>query len=178
MNEVKGWVNGKNKRTNENTWGYLYTWERRDHELIREYLNDAPVRFGECELKAGMNKSEMMGCGESNWKDSWIAPDEWKEFSQLKPIMRGWRQARPMNLEENGARFKRNSSSVFKIREWRRETPSRIVEALRNEKLERLNQRWKKLKDLGERHMTDDNSFLRQTWRRIWEQLWENRGVR
>ena len=23
------------------------------------------------------------------------------------------------------------------------------------------------LKDLGERHMTDDNSFLRQTWKRI-----------
>ena len=28
------------------------TRERTDHELIREYLNDAPVRFGERELKA------------------------------------------------------------------------------------------------------------------------------
>ena len=28
--------------------------------------------------------------------------------------MRGWHQARTMNLEENGARFKRDSSSVFK----------------------------------------------------------------
>ena len=27
----------------------------------------------------------------------------------------------------------------------------------------------KNLKDLGERHMTDDNSFLRQTSKRIWE---------
>ena len=34
--------------------------KRRDHELIREYLNDAPVRFGERELKAGMNNSAMM----------------------------------------------------------------------------------------------------------------------
>ena len=46
--------------------GNLYTCERRDHELIRGYLNDAPVRFGEGELKAGMNNSEMMGSGESN----------------------------------------------------------------------------------------------------------------
>ena len=40
--------------------------ERRDHELIREYLNDAPVIFGERELKARMNNSEMMAFGESN----------------------------------------------------------------------------------------------------------------
>ena len=29
--------------------------ERRDHALIRGYLIDAPVRFGECELPAEMN---------------------------------------------------------------------------------------------------------------------------
>ena len=63
---------------NEDAWENLDTWERRDHELVREYLNDAPVRFGEWGLKAGMNNSEMMGSGESNWKDSWIAPDGWK----------------------------------------------------------------------------------------------------
>ena len=50
-----------------------------------------------------MNKSsEMMAFGESNWKDSWIAPDGWKEFSQSKTIMRGWHQARITNLQENG----------------------------------------------------------------------------
>ena len=38
---------------NEDTWGDLDTWERRDHELIRGYLNDALVRFGEREVKAG-----------------------------------------------------------------------------------------------------------------------------
>ena len=32
--------------------GNLDTSEGVDHELIREYLNDAPVRFGERELKA------------------------------------------------------------------------------------------------------------------------------
>ena len=42
------------------------TWGRIDHELNREYLNDAPVRFGEWELKAEMNNSEMMASGESN----------------------------------------------------------------------------------------------------------------
>ena len=46
---------------NEDTWGDLDTGEWRDPELIREYFNDAPVRFGEWELKAGMNNSEMMG---------------------------------------------------------------------------------------------------------------------
>ena len=37
---------------NEDTWEDLDTNERMNHELIREYLNDAPVRFGERELKA------------------------------------------------------------------------------------------------------------------------------
>ena len=55
---------------NEGAWENLDTSEQKDHELIKEYLNDAPVRFGEQELKAGMNKSEMMGSGWSNWKDS------------------------------------------------------------------------------------------------------------
>ena len=55
---------------NEDTWENLYTSERRDPELIRENLNDASIRFGERELKAGMNKPEMMAFGETNWKDS------------------------------------------------------------------------------------------------------------
>ena len=99
------------------------TRERRDHELTKEYWSDAPVRFGERELKADMNNSEIMGSGESNWKNSWIALDGWKEFSQSKTIMRGWHQARTMNLQENGPRFKRNSSSFFECWDWWRETP-------------------------------------------------------
>ena len=152
---------------NEDTWENLDTSERRDPELIREYLNDEPVWFVEWELKAGMNNSKMMGSRESNWKDSWNALDGWKEFSQSKTIMRGWHQARTMNLEENGARLKRNSSSVFQCWEWWRETPPWIVEALRNENWKGWTNDEKNLKDLGERHMTDDNSFLRQTWKRI-----------
>ena len=46
--------------------------------------------------------------------------------------MRGWHQAGTTHLQENGARFKRKSSLVFKIREWRRETPPWLVETLRN----------------------------------------------
>ena len=65
---------------NEDTWQNLDTREQRDRELTRVNLNDAPVRFGERELKAGMNNSEMMGSGESNWKYSWIAPDGWNEL--------------------------------------------------------------------------------------------------
>ena len=36
---------------NEGAWENLNTSGRIDHELIREYLDDAPVRFGERELK-------------------------------------------------------------------------------------------------------------------------------
>ena len=72
---------------NEDAWENLDTWERRDHELIREYLNDAPVRFGERELKA---ENEQVfwngGLRIINWEDSWIAPDRWKELSQSKQL--------------------------------------------------------------------------------------------
>ena len=37
---------------NKEARGDLDTRERRDHELIREYLNDALLRFRERELKA------------------------------------------------------------------------------------------------------------------------------
>ena len=70
----------------EDAWENLDTNERINHELIKEYLNDAPVRFGEQELKAGMKNPELMASGESNWKDSWIAPEGWKEFSQSKQL--------------------------------------------------------------------------------------------
>ena len=106
----------------------------------------------------------------TNWEDSWISPDGWKRFSQSKTIMRGWQQASTMNLEENRARLKRNSSSVFKRWEWQRETPPRIIEAHRkNQKRRGWANYEKNLKDLGEKHLTDDNSFLRQTWKRIWD---------
>ena len=57
---------------NEEAWGDLDISEQRDQELIRGYLIDAPVIFGECELPAEMNNNEMMASGELNWKDSWI----------------------------------------------------------------------------------------------------------
>ena len=67
MGVAKAQFTGKNGKMNEDTWGNLDTWERRDHELIREYLNDSPVRFVEQELKAeneelwhdGLRKKEM-----------------------------------------------------------------------------------------------------------------------
>ena len=99
--------------------GEFESWERIDHELTREYLSDAPVRFGEWELKARINNPEMMDSGESNWKDSWNASDGWKEFSQSKIIMRGWQQVRIMNLWEKGydwrewSKIEKKSSSVF-----------------------------------------------------------------
>ena len=37
---------------NEDTWENLDTSEWRDSEMIREHLNEAPIRFREKELKA------------------------------------------------------------------------------------------------------------------------------
>ena len=47
MKVAEAQFTGKNWKTNEDTFVDLDTCERRDHELIREYLDDAPVRFGE-----------------------------------------------------------------------------------------------------------------------------------
>ena len=155
MEVAKPHFTGKNWKMNEDTWGDLDTWERRDHELIRGYLKDAPEEFKNESWKLRMNNSEMMGSGESNWKDSWNAPDGWKEFSQSKIIMGGWHQARTMNLEENGARFKRNPSSVFKCWEWWWEPPW-IVEIIQEtEKQRGWANNENDLKSILEKHVTD-----------------------
>ena len=60
MKVAKAQFTGKNWKTNEDTWGDLDTWERRDHELIRGYLNDASEEFQNESWKLRMNNSEMM----------------------------------------------------------------------------------------------------------------------
>ena len=47
----KGTIQRKELEKNEDTWQNLDTRERRDHGLIWGYLSDAPVWFGERELK-------------------------------------------------------------------------------------------------------------------------------
>ena len=54
-----------------------------------------------------------------------------KEFSQSKTIMRGWHQARTMNLEENGARFKRKLFSGLQMLRMTTRNTSKITEILR-----------------------------------------------
>ena len=84
-----------------------------------------------------------------------------KEFWQSKTIMRGWQQSWMTNLEETGARLKEESSSVFKIWEWRRETPLNCWDTP-GWKIRKVEPTMKEKNDLGEKHLTDDNSFLRQ----------------
>ena len=87
MKVAKAQFTGNNWKTEEDTWWDLDTWERRDDELIIDQLNGAPVRLENDDWQLRMNKSsEMMGFRESNWKDSWNDPDEWKEFSQSKQL--------------------------------------------------------------------------------------------
>ena len=45
MKVAKAQFTRKNWKTNEDTGGDVDTREQRDHELIRGYLNDAPLEF-------------------------------------------------------------------------------------------------------------------------------------
>jgi hypothetical protein len=73
-----------------------------------------------------------------------------------------------MNLQENGARFKGNSSSVFNTDnddEKHHHELLRHSGRMKREKVEPTMKRiWKRSR---RRHVTDDNSFLRQTLKRI-----------
>ena len=126
--------------------------------------------------------SEIWGTRAENWEWTsllkWWAPDNRtentleyilmgeKKILTIETITRGWQQARITNLEENGARLREKSSSVFKCREWGSATQALIADALRNENYKGWTNNEKNLKDLGERHLTDDKSFLRQTSKR------------
>ena len=41
---------------NEDAWENLDTWERRDHEPIKDHLNEAPLRLENDNWKLRMNK--------------------------------------------------------------------------------------------------------------------------
>ena len=100
MNVAKAQFTGKNWKTNEDTWGDLDTWERRGHELIRGYLNDAPVRFVEQELKAeneelwhdGLRRKEMETTHEMLRMGKKISHNRkqlWEDGIKLEPWISG-----------------------------------------------------------------------------------------
>ena len=169
MRLAKAQITGKNWKMNEDTWQNLDIREQRDRELIRGYLNDAPEEFKNESRKlewiilrwwAPENQTEknleLLRIGEKN---SLNRKQLWEDGIKLAPWI--LKRMEP-NMEEN-------SSSVFKIWELRWETPPRIVEILRDDEFKGWTNGDNNLTDLGERNLTDDNSFLRQTWRRIWE---------
>ena len=71
--------------------------------------------------------------------------------------MRGWQQAIPMNLEENGARYE---GKILP-----RSTNAENDDGKHHQKLFRHSERIKseEVEPSWRRHMTDDNSFLRRT---------------
>ena len=74
--------------------------------------------------------------------------------------MRGWQQARITNLEENGARLREKSSSVFQSEN---DDEKHHHELLRYSgiKIGKVEPTMKRiLKDLGERHLTDEKFIL------------------
>ena len=63
-NEVKDKETpGRIRKTNEDTWRNLIHENEKDHEMIRENLNDAPVRLEDYHWKLRMNKHELMDSG-------------------------------------------------------------------------------------------------------------------
>ena len=98
-----------------------------------------------------------------------------KNFSQSKTIMRGCHPARTMNLQENGPRFRRNPSSVFKNREWRRETPPWIVEILRNEEQKGWTSDEKNMKANLENTFDYWEIILMSNFRKEFEKLQKNK---
>ena len=68
-----------------------------------------------------------------------------------------------MNLEENGARY--GGKTLLQSSNAENDDEKHHHELLRHSGMNnrKVDQRGKNLKDLGEGHLTDDNSFLRQT---------------
>ena len=71
--------------------------------------------------------------------------------------MRGWQQARITNLEENGARLREKSSSVFQSENDDEKHHHDLLRysGIKIGKVEPMMKR--KLRDLGETHLTDEN---------------------
>ena len=92
-----------------------------------------------------------------------------KRILTIKTIMRGWHKLELWIFGRTGKDLRgtllrssksENDDEKYHQNYW--DTPEQWI-------IEMMNQRWKNLKDLGERHMTDDNPFLRQTLKRILE---------
>ena len=52
-----------------------------------------------------MKNYDMMAFGGKEWKQLMKCSEWVKRIFTIKTIMKGWHQARTMNLEENGARY-------------------------------------------------------------------------
>ena len=89
---------------NEDTWGNLHTWERRDHKLIREYLNDATEEFEK-----------------ESWKLEWINLLKWwpseNQTEKTHELLRmgeknshNWKQLREDGMMNNSGRKELNHS--------------------------------------------------------------------
>ena len=79
----------------EEAWDTLDTWERREHEPIKDHLNKAPVRSENDNCKLRMNKSELMDSGwqtektleylRMDEKDSHNRKQLWEDGNNLAP---------------------------------------------------------------------------------------------
>ena len=86
---------GKNLQIHEDAWEDLDTWERRDHEPIKDHLHEASVKLESDNWKLRMNNPEIM---DSGWqtektleyllmgeKDSHNRKQLWEDVNKLAP---------------------------------------------------------------------------------------------
>lgn len=144
---------------NEDSWGNLDTREWRDHELIREYLNDAPEENDNKRWTLKWtNSSEMMASGESKRKTTpEILRMGMKRISHEWKQLRRWQPACTTNLQENRQDLRESllwSSNAENYVENHHEEFVRYSETMMNRKVKpKMKRIWKRT---WRRHLTDE----------------------
>ena len=152
MKVAKAQFTGKNWKMNEDTWGDLDTWERRDHELIRGYLNDAPEEFKNESWKLRMsNIQKWWPLEERNGNNSWNAPDGKKRIVTIKNNYEDGIKLEPWISWRKGKDLR---GTLLRSSKSENDDEKHHHELLRHSgriKRKRLSQRWKQFEnDLGE----------------------------
>ena len=151
------------------------TWERIDRELNREKLEWCTGKIWRKWAENWNEWSVMMAFRGTNEKTPELLRMDEKNSHNWKQLWEDGVKLELLIFGRTDEIWRKNSPSIFKCREWRWETPPWIVEILRDDNWKGWTDDDKNLTDLGERHLTDDNSFLRQTLKEFENNFGERR---
>ena len=128
---------------NEDTWESIDTRERTDHELIRGYLIDAPVKLEGWELKAKMNNPEMMAFGESNWKYSELLRMGEKKSHNRKQLWEDVVMLESRIFERTDKIWRKTLLRSSNVENEDENHHDNLWDTPEQRRIEMLNQRWK-----------------------------------